>query len=85
MNYKDNSNQTSKYKLPDLSYNTGTIGTILSQLESYRAPNLQLHNNHYIWRNAQQIVSCDHIINIIQELLQEDVYADDEEGNAAQI
>jgi hypothetical protein len=34
MIYKDNSNQTSQYKLPDLSYNTGTIGTILSQLES---------------------------------------------------
>jgi hypothetical protein len=46
---------------------------------------VQLCNNHLIWRNAQQIVGHDHIINAIQEL-QEDVYANvDEEGNAAQI
>jgi len=47
---------------------------------------LQLRNNLCIQRNAQKIFGYDRIITARQELLQEDVHAnDDKEGNAAQM
>jgi hypothetical protein len=48
--------------------------------------NLQLRNNLCIQRNAQKIFGYDRIITAMQELLQEDVYANDgKEGNVAQM